>query len=199
MTEFLNIIDTQLLILVNGFHITFTDYVMAIFSNRPIWTPLYLLLMYKLYMLYGKRSWIPILGAFALIALADQGSVHLFKNVFMRLRPCHEPSLEGKLHLVDGECGGQYGFISSHAANTFAIAVYLYGFLKKDSYWLAISLLGWAFIVSYSRVYLGVHYPGDVFIGGLFGALLGFLMRLIIRRFELPGARSSKAESTYRF
>jgi undecaprenyl-diphosphatase len=187
MLEYLNNLDTRILLLLNGLHSTPTDYIMLFFSNRPIWIPLYLFLIYGLFRRYGKKFWIPLTGAIILIALVDQGTVHLFKNVFMRLRPCHEPSLEGKLHLLDGVCRGQFGFISSHAANTFALAVFMFGFLRKQSRWLAISLLVWAGIVSYSRIYLGVHYPGDVICGAAFGAGLGYLIRLTVKRFGQLG------------
>ena len=187
MLETLKDLDTRILLLLNGLHSTPTDYLMLFFSNRPVWIPLYLFLIFLLYKQYGRKFWIPLTGAIVMILLVDQGTVHLFKNVFLRLRPCHEPALEGKLHLLDGVCSGQYGFISSHAANTFALAVYLFGFLRGQRKWLAISLLVWAGIVSYSRIYLGVHYPGDVICGTIFGASLGYLLRLTVKRFGQLG------------
>ncbi len=110
----------------------------------------------------------------ALIALSDQSSVHLFKNVFERLRPCHNPDLEGMVHLVRGHCGGKYGFISSHASNTFAVAIFLRSVLRTRP--VVILLFAWAVLVCYSRIYLGVHYFCDVLVGGLWGAFLGWRM-----------------------
>ncbi len=101
--------------------------------------------------------------------MADYGSVHFFKNTFERLRPCHQ--LE-QVRIV-GECGGLYSFISSHAANTFAIAFFI-GLTLKNIKWF-VFLFSWAVIIGYSRIYLGVHFPFDI-IGGMFWALFVSLL-----------------------
>jgi undecaprenyl-diphosphatase len=172
MLEFLLNLDTRLFLFLNGLHNETFDGIMVWISGKTTWWPFYLLLL--IYLGWTRR-WqiIPIVVLVALcVTLADQGSVRLFKEVFERLRPCHEPELQGLVHLVNGKCGGQYGFVSSHAANVFSIATMLILIVKKN--WFTITLLFWATLVGYSRIYLGVHYPGDILVGALLGVLIGY-------------------------
>lgn len=184
MLELLNDLDTRLLLWINSAHTPFWDGVMYGLSAKLIWIPLYVFLIFQLYRLYGKKVWLLLIFAGMAIVLSDWGSVQLFKNTVQRLRPCHEPALEGLLHLVKGKCGGQYGFISSHAANTFGLAFFLFGLFRTGfTRKLAWALIVWAALVSYSRVYLGVHYPGDVLAGAVWGMLCGTAMTLSAKRF----------------
>ncbi|MGI8891869.1 MAG: phosphatase PAP2 family protein, partial [Bacteroidia bacterium] len=132
--------------------------------------PLYAFLFYYLVKVYGKRSILMILMVIILILLADQISV-LIKNHFQRPRPCHELLLKGWVHLVKEKCGGKFGFVSSHAANTFALAFYIILLKGTWKHWISILVLCYAVFVSFSRIYLSAHYPGDI----LAGALLGFV------------------------
>jgi undecaprenyl-diphosphatase len=93
----------------------------------------------------------------------------------MRLRPCHEPSLQGLVHIVHDKCGGSFGFYSSHASNHFSLAVILNYFLKPHYKYFTVLIFSWAAIISYSRIYLGVHYPGDVISGAIMGIFLGWV------------------------
>ncbi|MBW6481908.1 MAG: phosphatase PAP2 family protein [Vicingaceae bacterium] len=122
-----------------------------------------------------------LIAVILLIVLSDQASVQLFKEVFKRLRPCHNPQLAGLVHLVDG-CGGKYGFVSSHAANTFALALFMGLVLKKHIPFIFTGLLCWAIVVSYSRVYVGVHYVSDIFVGALVGMLIGWFVFLGLQK-----------------
>ncbi len=143
-------------------------------SGKTSWWPFYLAIIG---FLGWKKKWqiVPILlFIIIVITLADQTSVHLFKNVFQRLRPCHEPSLEGMVHIVNNKCGGSFGFISSHAANSFSVAMLTALWISKR--WFFGVMLCWAALVACSRVYLGVHYPGDILGGALWGALCGWLV-----------------------
>lgn len=108
-----------------------------------------------------------------LIVLSDQVSVHAFKNVVHRLRPCHNPDIQSMVHLLNGRCGGSYGFVSSHAANVFALAMFLFLFFREKINNFGVWIFAWASVVAYSRVYAGVHYPGDIIVGALLGAGIG--------------------------
>ncbi len=118
-----------------------------------------------------------------MILVTDQGT-NLFKNGFERLRPCHDPSLREMLRLVKSTCGGLYGYFSGHASNSFALAVFFSCIFRVKYNSLPLSLLFVAFLVAYSRIYIGVHYPLDVVSGMAFGSLVGMVFYFIWRRFN---------------
>jgi undecaprenyl-diphosphatase len=165
-------LDQQLFLYLNSIHSPFWDRVMHTVSGIAIWIPLYLAILVYLGLRYRKKFIVILFFIILAATLADQVSVQLFKNIFHRLRPCHEPAIRDMVHLVDGRCGGMYGFISSHATNCFNVALLSMLFIRKR--WFSISILCWAVIIGYSRIYLGVHYPGDVICGALVGALIGW-------------------------
>lgn len=183
MLEWLIDIDTSIFLFLNSINHPVADTVMKIISGKMTWVPLYALVLFLLIYKFKWRAFPFILAPVLLVALTDLSSVHLFKNVFLRLRPCHEPALRDIVHLVDERCGGRYGFVSSHAANTFGFAtLFAFVFSKRfnDFNWLANALIVWAAVVSYSRIYLGVHYPADIICGALLGFLLGYLVWKIL-------------------
>ncbi len=165
-------LDQHLFLLLNSCYSPFWDRVMVTFSGIVIWIPLYLAILIAIGVKYRRKFIIILLFIILAATLADQISVHLFKNVFHRLRPCHEPFLEGLVRLPNGRCGGLYGFVSSHATNSFNVALLSLLFIRKR--WFTILIILWALTVSYSRIYLGVHYPGDVICGAMLGALIGW-------------------------
>jgi len=165
--------DQRLFLFLNSLNSPFWDQVMHAISGKIIWVPLYLAILIYLGIRYKRKFLIIILFIILAVVLADQTSVFI-KNMVARYRPCHEPSLEGLVHIVRGECGGNFGFVSSHASNSFNVALISLLLIKKR--WYSISILIWASVVGYSRIYLGVHYPGDVLCGAVLGSLIGWVV-----------------------
>ena len=177
-------LDTRLFLAINGWHNETWDGIMWWISGKITWWPFYLLLL--AFMAWKKRGQVlPMLIFIVLvIVMTDQTSVHLFKNVFERLRPCHEPALDGMVHLVKDRCGGLYGFISSHAANSFGVAFLVLLWIREK--WFTALMVCWALVVGYSRIYLGVHYPGDVLAGSYFQPTAGRSFVVVFSRLPSP-------------
>lgn len=176
--EYILRIDEYLFRLINSTGWQQMDHIMILISSKWLWIPLYIFILYKLYKIFPKEFFKIIISIGFLIFLADFGSVKLFKEVFERARPCH--ILKG-IRIVDG-CGGLFGFISSHAANSFAIAFFVSLLLKR--YWWFVNLCSWAMLISFSRIYLGVHYPFDI-LGGMFWGLFVSLLVYFIYKMKL--------------
>lgn len=174
--ESLSTIDSDLFLFLNGLHSSWLDKVMTLVTDMWVWFPLYLLLIYWTIKQYGKRCWWVFLAVALVVLCTDQLASHVCKPVFQRLRPCFNPDFQDLIHLPKGMAGGQYGFVSSHAANTFGVAVFLTPVLKRFRPWTAIVLFVWAFVSSYSRIYIGYHYPGDILCGALIGVLVGLIL-----------------------
>lgn len=173
MLHNLESLDESLFLLLNGKHNAFFDVIMYWASNQFIWIPLYVWLFYFLYRHFRLTAWYYAFWLILLELTSDQLSSHLIKNWIRRPRPSHVSSLMPYIHLSPAGPGGEYGFVSGHACNSVALAVFVWLTLSPGYHGLRRALLLWAGLISYSRVYNGVHYPGDVLAGALLGALIG--------------------------
>jgi len=182
--EYLNSLDTQLFLFLNGQHNAFFDPIMYWLSDRLFWVPMYLLIAFLILKHYKMQGVVILLFVGVVIALCDQTASHLIKNLVLRLRPSHEPTLEGLIHLSKAGPGGMYGFVWSHAANAFGLATFLYVMLDNWFKWLKYWLFVWAVLVSYSRIYNGVHYPGDVIVAAGIGIFIGWAVSKLYRFVE---------------
>lgn len=189
MLEFILQADRYFFICINTYMANpLFDIVCPYLRMQEVWYPLYAILMYFIIKEYKYKGIIIILVAALLITATDQFSAKLIKGLFIRTRPCAEPILAGKVrHLIES-CRG-YSFISAHATNHFALAVYLGIFLKQLGKFTFPLLLFWAFLIAFSQVYVGVHYPLDVIAGALTGVLFGnafgnYLFRYIKKAIE---------------
>lgn len=197
MIDYLMDIDAEALLAVNGMYSSFQDalwwMVSAKWSSALLVLSLLWILIHK-----NRRHALLVLAMVALaVLLADQVSSGLIKHLVERLRPTHDPSLENAVHIVNGYRGGMYGFVSSHAANFFAIAT-LVSFIMRHRL-VVIALYGWGLAQCYSRMYLGVHYPGDILGGIIVGVLAGWLvwrlMCWIQYRWRLPEGHYTRSDA----
>ncbi|WP_419868065.1 phosphatase PAP2 family protein [Chryseobacterium sp. CT-SW4] len=156
------------------------DQFWMLISSTWIWVPLYIIFLYFLLKNYNLRALIYILIFIAIGVTVSDQLASVFKFGIARLRPCHDPGLIHHMRIV--KCGGQYGFYSAHASNTFFLASYLTILLKKKLKWFPYAIFGWAVMVSYSRIYLGVHFPIDILVGAFVGFLLGGLFATLAKK-----------------
>ena len=174
--DFFTNIDSQLFLFLNGLHADWLDPIMIAITQMWVWLPIYLFLIYLTVKQYGKRCWLLFLAVGLVVLCSDQLSSHVCKPLFHRLRPCYNVDFQDLISLPKGMAGGHYGFVSSHAANTFAIGTFLTAALRKNTKWIGWLLFMWAFLSSYSRIYIGYHYPGDILCGAVLGTLIGLIV-----------------------
>lgn len=185
MIETIKYAEYEWFLWLNSFHSPFWDTVMFWVTYRFTWVPLYLFIIYFLYKNIRQDFVRSLLFVLISVGLADRITSGLMKPYFQRLRPCHDPMIQHIVHVV-GNCGGQYGFASSHASNCFALVAALFILFKthKVETKMLLFLSIWAIIVSYSRIYVGVHFPTDILFGGLIGFLIAFTLYPIVTLFK---------------
>lgn len=185
MIETIRYAEYEWFLWLNSFHSPFWDTIMFWVTYRFTWIPLYLYIIYFLYKNIRFDFVRSLLFVLISVGLADRFTSGFMKPYFQRFRPCHDPLIEHIVHVV-GNCGGQYGFVSSHASNCFALVAALFILFKthKIETKMILFLSIWAIIVSYSRIYVGVHFPTDILVGGLIGCLIPFALYPLITRFK---------------
>lgn len=175
MLEILKEIDNNALVALNGSDSVYWDSVMWLVTKTTTWIPLMLVILYVILKNCNLRRTLLVVAAMVVtIALADRLSSGLIKPLVMRWRPTHDVTFLHTIDTVFGYTGGNYGFVSSHAANTFSLFIFLSLLIRCRI--VAISMFAWACISSYSRIYLGVHFPGDILCGALLGLIVGSLV-----------------------
>ena len=180
MLEFITNIDTRLTLFLNGSDSEMLDAIAVTATKTGTWIPLGIVLLYVLMRMKNwKNALLVILCVAIAITLADQMASGIFKPLVARLRPSHTPELQGVIDLVGDYRGGRYGFFSSHAANTCAVAVFLSLLFRKRVF--TVAICSWAMINSWTRLYLGVHYVGDIMVGLIWGALVGWMVFRLYR------------------
>ncbi len=178
MLELLIELDKEIFLFLNSLNTPWLDPVMLYISKKFLWIPFYAILLWFCYKHYGwKTTLFILLFVILLITMSDQIS-GLIKKSTQRLRPSRDESFGDLVHVVFGKRGGGFSFVSSHASNSFALALFMIHLLRDKIRFIMPVMITWAALKSYSRIYLGVHYPGDV-IGGI---ILGILCAMLVIR-----------------
>ena len=207
MLEKLIHIDTQILLAINGWHAQWADRLMWIVSAKETWIPLYLLLVGLLVWRYRKPAvtsvkWlqkVPV-GVVVIVVIglavgaADFIASGILKDLVARPRPTRVPELEGMLHLVNGYRSGQYGFVSSHAANTMACGL-LFSLIWRKKI-ATVGMMLWVAVNCYSRMYLGVHYPLDILGGLIVGALMAVVAYQVLLKLGVLSRHDADEEQS---
>ena len=180
MIDWLDRIDKEVFLYLNGIYSDFSDAFWLFVTNIPTWIPLYILILYFFIRVYKKDSVYLIAGILLVILFSDQFTSGFMKPFFGRPRPCYSPDIGSLVHVAKA-CGGPFGFASGHSANSFGIAMFTWLIFRHQWRWTAIMFF-WAAMVAYSRIAVGVHYPGDIIVGGLVGIFFGWLVFYLMEK-----------------
>ena len=174
-------LDKELLLSLNGSDSLFADGLMVTLTNAQTWIPLYVALLYLVIKNNDSIKKIAPIVVCVVLCVMLAGTIDdlIVKPTIARWRPTHDPGIGTMVDVVNGYRGGYYGFFSAHAANTFSIALF-FTFLVRNAY-LSFSLIIWSLANCWTRIYLGVHYPGDILVGLLWGATVATVVYLLYR------------------
>lgn len=171
--EYLKNLDREIFLYLNSLNTSWLDPIMKALSSFWVWYIVAILLIIFLIKKFKHKFWIPLLVSIICFAITDQSS-NLIKHSVKRYRPSHNLEISDKVHTIDNYKGGMYSFVSGHACNSFGLAFISLLFLRNKKW--TIFILIWAGIVSYSRIYLGVHYPADLIAGGILGVCIALIV-----------------------
>lgn len=175
-------LDTDIFFSINRMHNTFFDYFMSAYSGKWIWIPMYAAILYVMIRNFSwKVTLMCVIGVALTITFADQVCATVMRPIFERMRPSNlNNPISEFVHIVNNHRGGRYGFPSCHASNSFGLAFYIFFVFRKK--WLTFFMMSWALLTCYSRVYLGVHYPGDLLVGTIVGLMGAYLMYFLFKK-----------------
>lgn len=183
--------DKQLFTAINsGMQSGLLDMVCPFMRKQSNWYLLYAVIAFFLFWKYQIRALWILMSAGLLILISDQVSANLIKNTVQRIRPCNDSDFKDQVRLLVG-CGGGYSYLSAHATNHFAIAIFLHQVWGRVYKWFLPVALFWAALIAFSQVYVGVHYPLDVLSGALLGTILGYVGGTLVNRFILQPQNQS--------
>ena len=181
MLDKLELFDRALFLAINAFHAPILDNVMYYISQIWVFAPVFAYWLFMVFRRYGLKKLVILIGFLVfLIVLTDQ-TANQTKHAIKRYRPSHNLEIQSQVHTINNYKGGTYGFFSGHATNTFGVAMLLFLIFSKESKLFRSAFFAWAAIISYSRIYLGVHYPSDIFVGLVVGIFWGYVVYRLIQ------------------
>lgn len=196
MLDHLLSFDRDVTLFINGSDNIFWDQVIFVATSTWTWVPMGLVMLWILWKNLSPRQFAFAVGCLALaVLISDQLSSAVFKPYFQRWRPSQDPALLFLVDLVHDYRGGRFGFFSAHASNTFSVATFLACLIRNRK--LNILIFSWSVVNCYTRLYLGVHYMGDILVGTCFGLLIGATLAYYYRRHILQGSVKPLVDGAY--
>lgn len=181
MLDKLELLDRELFLAINGWHAPMFDNIMYYVSQIWVFAPVFVYWLYMVFNRYGLKKLLILIGFLGLLVLLTDQTSNITKHAIKRYRPTHNLEIQSKVHTVNEYKGGLYGFFSGHSTNTFGVAMLLFLIFRKESIVFRLLFFGWAALTAYSRIYLGVHYPSDIFVGFVVGIFWGYVVYRLIQ------------------